>query len=212
MQRDSVRRRLLAIAVMALVSAGMVPTDAHAEWVHEGQAKQGRWTAGLRAGLALPTQEMLRGTDTNLGPAVNAQIQYGLNRFFAVGFMVEWERRGWDQESPSGKIGTLNTISLMPTLEFRPGRLGAVMPYLSTGLGANVNTFNEASGVAKTSFGTTFAWRVASGLDYPLTDKLMLNAEIAWKRNRGGLDVGGTNVGSFDASTANLLFGVKYTF
>lgn len=212
MQKHSVRRGLLAVAALALLSVGTIAETARAEWVHEGQAKEGRWTAGLRAGLTLPTQEMFRGTDTNLGPAVNGQIQYGLNRFFAVGFMVEWERRGWDQESPSGKIGTLNTISFMPTLEFRPGRVGAVMPYLSTGMGANLNTFNEASNIAKTSFGTTFAWRVAGGMDYPLTEKLMLNAEIAWKRNRGSLEVGGAHVGSFDASTANLLFGVKYTF
>lgn len=86
------------------------------------------------------------------------------------------------------------------------------MPYVSTGIGVNVNSFSEENGIPKTSFANTFAFRLAGGLDYALSERLMLNAELAWKRNRGGLEVANQNVGSFDASSANLLFGVKYTF
>ena len=56
----------------------------------------------------------------------------------------------------------------------------------------------------------TFAWRTAGGLDYALTNwfsgapkGLMLNTEIAWKRNQA-------NVG--EASAISMIFGVRYTF
>lgn len=208
------KQNLLGMAlVCGLLGWSVLPaTAADFGWVHEGQAKEGKWTMGFRAGFSIPTQEAIAGNDAGLGPALNFQVQYGLNKYFAVGFMLEWEHRGFDQENPSLDVGSLNTVSLMPTLEFRPGRFGVLVPYLSTGIGVNVNSFSEESGVPKSSFANTFAFRLAGGVDYPLTDKLMLNAELAWKRNRGGLEVGNQNAGSFDASTANLLFGVKFTF
>ena len=208
----SLRRVPLSVLALLAMALGGFPSLASAEWVHEGQAKEGKWTASFRAGFSIPTQEMIVNTDGGLGPAVNLHLQYGLNRFFAAGFMLEWEHLGYEQERPNRDIGTRNTISLLPTLEFRPGRFGNVIPYISTGIGINVNTFDEEPGVPSTSLSNTFAWRVAGGVDYPITEQLMLNAELAWKRNRGGLEVGNVDVGSFDASTANLLFGVKYTF
>ncbi len=208
----SLRQSLLAAGLGLALAAVSLPAPSHAEWVHEGQAREGKWTAGLRAGLAIPTQETLNGFDAGLGPALNLQLQYGLNKFFAVGFMLEWERRGIDTEGSGAKIGTMDTISLLPTLEFRPGRFGSAIPYLSAGIGVNVNTFNEKPGVANTSFANTFAFRLAGGIDYPLTDRFMLNTELAWKRNRGGLEVSNQDAGNFDSSSANLLFGVKYTF
>ncbi|MFO0774908.1 MAG: outer membrane beta-barrel protein [Nitrospiraceae bacterium] len=204
-------RQLFCAAAVAAASFTMLPT-AQADWVHEGQAQEGRWTAGFRAGLSIPTQETIPTTDAGLGPAVNLQVQYGLNRFFRAGMLVEWDRHTFDNQVTGSKVGTSNTITVLPTLEYRPGHFGAVIPYLSTGIGANINMFDESRGIAKTSMGTTFAFRLAGGLDYALSDRLMLNAELAWKRNRGGLEVGGVNAGSFDASSANLLFGVKYTF
>ena len=212
MRPMSVRQVALPILAITAIAMTSLPSHAHAQWVHEGQAKEGQWTASFRAGFSIPTQETIVNTDGGLGPAVNLHLQYGLNRYFAAGFMVEWERMGYEQQRPNVDIGTRNTISLLPTLEYRPGRFGSVIPYLSTGIGLNVNTFDEEPGIPKTSLANTFAWRVAGGIDFPITDRLMLNAELAWKRNRGGLEVGNVDVGSFDASTANLLFGAKYTF
>lgn len=206
------RRPSLPLIALMTGLLSYFPFSANAEWVHEGQAQEGKVTASFRAGISIPTQETIVNTDGGVGPAVNLHLQYGLNRYFAAGFMVEWERLGYNQQRPNVDIGTRNTVSLLPTLEYRPGRFGSVIPYLQTGIGVNVNTFNEEPGIPRTSLSNTFAWRIAGGFDIPLTNQLMLNAELAWKRNRGSLEVGNVDAGSFDASTANLLFGVKYTF
>lgn len=97
--------------------------------------------------------------------------------------------------------GTVNTISLFPaTVEFRPWQAGSVVPYVTTGIGVNVNTKDVDD---------TFAWRLGGGVDYPLTELipsappgLMLNVETAWKRNQPGAEL----------SSMGLLFGVRHTY
>ena len=204
----------IAVAVFC-TWGGMSPVSTHAQWVAEGQAPEGRWTAGFRAGFSPLTQEMFAGTDTSVGPVLNFMGMYGINKWMNVGLMLEWNRHSVDTEG-GRDIGTLNTVSLLPTVEFRPGRFGRVVPYGSVGIGVNVNSFSEDDAYKRTagsvSAANTFAFRLAGGVDYPLNDRLALNTELAWKRNRGGLELGGADAGSFDASSVNLLFGVKYTF
>jgi hypothetical protein len=72
---------------------------------------------------------------------------------------------------------------------------------VSTGIGVNINS-NDVQ--------DSFAWRTAGGIDYALANwftrapkGLMLNTEVAWKRNH-------TNIG--DLSALNMLFGLRYTF
>ena len=204
------------IVVVALCAwGGFSPLSTHAQWVPEGQAPVGRWTAGFRAGFSPLTQEMFAGTDTSVGPVLNFMGMYGINKWMNVGLMLEYNRHSVSTEGPQD-IGTLNTVSLLPTVEFRPGRFGRVVPYGSVGIGVNVNSFSEDDTFKRTagsvSPANTFAFRLAGGVDYPLNDRLALNTELAWKRNRGGLELAGADAGSFDASSINLLFGVKYTF
>ncbi|MGZ8405703.1 MAG: hypothetical protein ACXW38_08515 [Nitrospira sp.] len=85
-------------------------------------------------------------------------------------------------------------------LEYRPGHFGPFVPYVTTGIGVNVNTNNVEN---------TFAWRIGGGMDYALSNLvssapkgLMLNVETAWKRNHP----------ASDGSTIGLLFGVRHTF
>lgn len=194
---------------------GLSPLSAHAQWVAEGQAPEGRWTAGFRAGFSPLTQEMFGGTDTSVGPVLNFMGMYGVNKWMNVGLMLEYNRHGVSTEGPQD-IGTLNTVSLLPTVEFRPGRYGRLVPYGSVGMGVNVNSLSQDD-ASKRNMGTlsapnTFAFRLAGGVDYPLSDKLALNTEVAWKRNRGGLERNDVDAGPFDASSINILFGVKYTF
>jgi outer membrane protein len=155
--------------------------------------EEGTFTAGFRVGPAFTTQD---GGVSTAGPALNFQGMYGLNQWFRVGMMLEWERHGLD-----GRDGTVDTISLLPaTLEFRPGRLGPFVPYITTGIGVNVNTKD---------IDNTFAWRLGGGVDYALSylgsgvpKGLMLNVETAWKRNQPGAEL----------SSMGLLFGVRHTF
>ena len=156
---------------------------------------------------------------SGVGPALNFQGLYGLNKWMNVGLMLEWEHRSVDLQRTNTDVGSLNTVSLLPMVEFRPGRLGRLIPYASAGIGVNVNSFSEddtfkrAGG--KVDPTNTFAFRLAGGVDYPLNSHLALNTEIAWKRNRSGVDT--SNLGtaantSFDASSFNFLFGARYTF
>lgn len=192
--------------------------SAQAEWVHEGQANEGKWTLGARTGFNIPTQTWSDDTKTSIGPTpINLQAMYGINKWIRLGFMMEWERRSIDARNQTSDLGTLNTVSLLPTVEFRPGHFSSVVPYLSTSIGVNVNSFSEADaaenrGLQKISQANTFAYRLAGGLDFPLTDSLKLNTEVAWKRNRGGLEINNQDVGSVDSSSMNLLVGVRYTF
>ena len=161
-------------------------------WVHEGMAEEGKFTAGFRVGPSFMTQS--NSVDT-VGPLVNFQGMYGLNRWFRVGMMLEWQRHGGDVG------GAINTISILPVnLEYRPGHFGPFVPYLTTGIGVNINTNNVSD---------SFAWRFGGGVDYALTNLmsgapqgLMLNVETVWKRNHANAD----------GSTMGLLFGVRHTF
>jgi hypothetical protein len=162
-------------------------------WVHEGMAEEGGFTGGFRVGPSFTTQNS--GVST-VGPLVNFQGLYGLNRWFRVGMIIEWERHGVDV----GR-GGVNTVSILPVnLEYRPGHFGPLVPYLTTGIGVNINTRNVSD---------SFAWRVGGGFDYALTNLvagapkgLMLNVETAWKRNHA----------TADFSTLGLIFGVRHTF
>jgi outer membrane protein len=196
---------------------GLWSTVSAADWVHEGQVMEGRWTAGLRGGISLLTQEAFDDTNGDIGPAVNGQLLYGLNKWFAAGLMVEWERRGFDIDlNPAPQFGTLNTVSLLPTLEFRPGRFGSVAPYLSTGIGVNVNSFSGKAtplgNFSEAKMNNTLAFRLAGGIDYPLSENVALNMEVAWKRNRGTIEDPSLGEAGFDATSMNLLFGLRMTF
>lgn len=165
-----------------------------AEWVHEGMAEAGKFTAGFRVGPSFTTQSA--GVST-AGPAMNFQGMFGLNKWFRLGMMLEWENHGLD----SPRSGSVNTVTLLPVnLEYRPGHFGALIPYVTSGIGVNINTKDQAD---------SFAWRFGAGLDYPMTSLfqgapkgLMLNMETAWKRNSA----------DGDRSTMGLLFGVRHTF
>jgi outer membrane protein len=181
------------MVLTVLLSA--IPTLSHAaEWVHEGMAEEGKIMAGVRVGPSFITQSA--GVST-VGPAVNVQGMYGLNKWFRLGMMLEWENHGLDKP----RNGSVDTITILPVnLEYRPGHFGNFIPYFTTGIGVNINTKDVKD---------SFAWRVGGGIDYALTNLvqsapkgLMLNMEAAWKRNH--VDA--------DASALGLLFGVRHTF
>ena len=175
---------------------------------------------GLRTGLAIPTQKVIQdfGNSTSIGPIINVEALYALREWVRVGLMLEWHRhtiRTWGPE-----FGTLNIVSILPTVEFRPTRealqehgIEAFTPYASIGLGVNSNSFSKASGLgnASVSFHDTFALRLAGGLDFPITSHWALNGELAWNKNSGDYQLNATD-GRFNASSLNLLVGIRTQF
>lgn len=181
----------LMVFVLLTFSSGSASA---ADWVHDGMAEPGKWTTGFRLGPSFITQDSVLNTG---GPVLNFQGLYGINRWFRLGGMLEWENHGFDRGP-----GSLDSVTLLPLLlEYRPGHFGPVIPYISTGIGVNINS-NDVQ--------DSFAWRTAGGIDYALNNwvpaapkGLMLNTEVAWKRNH-------TDIG--DVSAISMLFGLRYTF
>jgi len=185
---------------------------------------------GLRAGAAIPTQKVLKntGNGTSIGPLVNGEVLYALREWVRVGMMLEWHQHSIDLWGP--KLGTLGVFSILPTVEFRPDRstrerlgwesfvnydlgLKSLIPYVSLGLGANVHSFSNSKEVADRagSFSTTFALRVATGIDIALNSKWSLNTEVAWNSDSGTYKFNGQEA-DFNASTLNLLVGIRTQF
>jgi len=208
----SIRSWLLALLVLCM---GSLPfsTVALAEDGKQqlGGIEAGKWVLGFRAGFAPLTQQLSDNTSTSIGPLVNFQGLYSFNTWFLAGLMVEWERHGVSLERPDVDLGHQDTVSVLPTIELRPVKLGQISPYVNMSFGVNVNGFGEdRSGVISPS--NTFAWRLGWGADYRLNERFALNTEWAYKRNDGHVTVNGVRDNDWNASSFGFLFGAKMFF
>ena len=174
----------------------------------------------LRAGVATPTQTVLNnvGNDTTVASLFNTDANYAFKEWLRVGVMYEWHEHTINFNGP--KFGNLTVNTFLATVEFRmpraklePHGLTWLTPYASLGFGANVHGFKEhqqAEGNIGT-FPTTFAFRMATGIDIPLTEQLGINTEIAWNRDSGTYQFNGADAG-FNASTLNILGGIRLRY
>jgi outer membrane protein len=197
-------RELFAVGVL-LTGMMLDPFAVRSVWAED------KWTFGFRVGPAFYTQDVIEDTSSSVGPAINFQALYGIAKYISVGLAIEWERHSVESEAPSVDLGTVNTVSVLPTIEIRPGRYGKFMPYGTLAFGVNVNSFSEDDALAGANLDmdNTFAFRIGAGTDYFLTPKLALNTELAWKRNAGDVTVAGGQT-DFNASSILFLFGVRY--
>lgn len=197
---------LLALLTFSLIPTGQVlAEDGKQDF---GGIEAGKWVLGMRAGFAPLTQQLSGNTSTDVGSLVNFQAMYSLNQWLLVGMMLEWERHAVDQERPQRDLGHQDTVSVLPTVELRPGNFGSLSPYVNMGLGVNVNGFGENTNT-RISPSNTFAWRLGWGADYMLTKQVALNAEMAYKRNDGHATINGARNDDWNASSFGFLFGVK---
>jgi hypothetical protein len=196
-----------------MVSALLLCSHAKAEdWkMEQGGIEPGKVVLGMRAGFVPLTQSLTANSSTDVGPLVNFQAMYSLNKFFLVGIMLEWERHSVNRERPYRDWGHQDTVSVLPTVEVRPVRFGPISPYANMSFGMNVNSFGENS-ATRISPGNTFAWRLGWGADYMLTKQFALNAEMAYKRNDGHATVDGNRNNDWNASSFGFLVGAKLFF
>jgi outer membrane protein len=210
--------RVLSIGILLLTTAAG-PSVAE-EWKPaDGGIEAGKVVLGMRAGFAPVTQQVSGGaftpggTSTDVGSLVNFLGMYSVNRWLLVGMMLEWERHSMSTERTGTDLGHQDTVSVLPTVELRPVRLGPVVPYVNMSMGVNVNSFGEARNVGRISPSNTFAWRLGWGADWMLTKQFALNTEMAYKRNDGHVTVGnGVQVNDWNASSFGFLFGAKLFF
>jgi outer membrane protein len=210
-------QRYVAMLILVGAIAAAIPFNAvqAQDWKWTpGGTEPGKWLFGFRAGFAPLTQELRTNFQTDVGSLVNVQGMYSVSKWVMAGLMLEWERHGISQERPSVDVGHLDTVSLLPTVEVRPGRLGPVAPYASMGFGVNVNSFGESNAIRGTTISPSnnFAWRLAWGADYFLTRTLALNAEMGYKRNDGHVTINGVQSSDWNASSFGFLVGVRALF
>ncbi len=209
MRKQVLKAKLIGILFAVVVTAFPLSHRAVAE--EFGGTEPGSWVLGFRVGFAPLTQQLSENTSTSLGPLVNFQGLYSLNSWLLVGMMLEWERHSVSVEQPDVDLGHQDTVSVLPTLEIRPVRLGEVIPYVNMSFGVNVNSFGEDVAI-RISPSNTFAWRLGWGADYKLNDRFALNGEWAYKRNDGHTTGTGGRNDDWNASSFGFLFGGKMFF
>jgi len=199
------------IGMLLTMSAVVFPPSNAALAEEFGGIEAGKWVLGFRAGFAPLTQQLSDNTSTSIGPLVNFQGLYSLNTWLLVGMMLEWERHGVSVEQPDVDLGHQDTVSVLPTVELRPVKLGRMTPYVNMSFGVNVNSFGEDTPI-RISPSNTFAWRLGWGADYRLNERFALNAEWAYKRNDGHTTGTGGRNDDWNASSFGFLFGGKMFF
>ena len=209
MRKWSFKTRLIGVLLAVLATLSALPSPILAE--EFGGTEPGKWVLGFRVGFAPLTQQLSDNTSTSIGPLVNFQGLYSLNTWLLVGMMLEWERHGVSVERPDVDLGHQDTVSVLPTLEIRPVRLGQVIPYVNMSFGVNVNSFGEDTAI-RISPSNTFACRLGWGADYKLSERFALNAEWAYKRNDGHTTGTGGRNDDWNASSFGFLFGGKLFF
>ncbi len=197
---------------LLLIGLGAGQVQAEEMKMQDGGIEAGKWVLGMRAGFAPLTQQLSPNTSTDVGSLVNFEALYSLNTWLLLGMMVEWERHSVSVERPSADLGHQDTVSVLPTVEISPVRLGPIVPYVNMGFGVNVNSFGEARNVGTISPSNNFAWRLGWGADWMFTKQLAANVEMAYKINDGHATTNTGRINDWNASSFGFLFGLKMFF
>lgn len=202
--------RLVFVMLLASLFA-LVPAHPSA-----AEEMRGHWGFGIRAGLSSLTQNVDSGTEGKVGPIVGGNVLYAVMDQAFVGLNLEWEQHKVVDGPGHFDYGMENTLSILPFMEVRLPVSSEVYPYLSLGMGVNINSFSESGDIDPTKIipDNTFALKLGLGTDFPVSPSLAINGEIGWKYNSGNVDFkgGGVGLGSGDnnISVVSLMVGFRF--
>jgi opacity protein-like surface antigen len=155
---------ILSVWVMSLAPVGVDAGEVHSQ--------KGPLGVGVRAGLAVLTQDIEGDIKSGRDALVGAQIFYGMGEadfsgathemvdfFFLgagrrtypvrVGLDVNWEDHKFKDRVTGSTFGTARTITLLPYTELHVKSEGSSFsPYVLFGLGLNLNSFSESAELA----------------------------------------------------------------
>jgi len=205
------------VAGTVLMTAALFLISMSAAFAQNTSIK-GRWGLGVRGGVGVVTQDLADSVQGDLGPIVSGNIMYALEDSLLLGLNVEWETHQINVSSAD--LGDSTTISLLPFVELRGARMANITPYLSLGVGVNLNSFDLSSTgsavFSKLDPPTTVALKIATGADFFITQNAALNAEIGWKYNSGDVDACSPFIGcgtdDWNLSVFSALLGLRYFF
>ncbi len=195
----------------------------------------GKWLGGVKSGALIPVEGIdSRLTASSQDLPVNATLFYGLSDHFLLGMALDWFSFATNAPSgntgsvvtipltPAGNIGSFSTIALTPSIEYRFTPLGQWSPYLTAGVGLNLNMYTPSScpqgaSSCKVSPQDALGGRIGGGSDWFITPRVALSMEIAYLFDATTLTTrtstaGGstTGYGVVNANTICLLFGVNF--
>jgi opacity protein-like surface antigen len=191
------------------------------------QNVDGKLGVGLRGGGGHVTQEVNEDVKARFGPVGEINVFYGASPKLLAGVELSWESYHLLLPCEGCRLGEATVVSVIPTVQYRLVHIEKFFPYVTLGLGINVNQFNESDRFGSTCTGcegidtkNTFAFKVGGGLDYFVTPNFALNGALSWKVNtstNAGYDirVGGTSLVQSDDYRLNvfsLLFGFRYFY
>jgi outer membrane protein len=178
----------------------------------------GKLGVSVRGGFTVPADsELSDGTkiETDTGWNVGGGIIYGINNNFAAALDVIYSET--DAKATGIDIGVGKTTDISLGVQYRFMPQNALVPYVGAGIDVLVNDFSPNSNLLVPSSldtDTTFGGHVSAGIDYFITSKVALNAEL-----RGVLsteadvkDNTGLVGAKYDPSNFSGLFGVRVFF
>jgi outer membrane protein W len=148
------------------------------------------------------------------GIALGAALTGEVSQSFAVEIGVRAESREVDQAigtAPDIRLGSLEMVPITALFQWRPATAGRLHPYV--GAGASLTVGWEKSGALDNlDISPSFAPALQLGVDWRLSERLLLNLDTKWNGLTTDLSSGGNRVARIQIDPLTLGLGIGFRF
>lgn len=140
---------------------------------------------------------------------------YGLGYLFHDKFGVELNSgEGFEHElsTAAGDAGSVERLPVNALVNYYPmgGIDSRIQPYV--GVGVNYTNFYSEKGTGGISVDDSYGAVGQAGLDFAVTENVMLNGNVSYANVDADINAGGSKVGSVDIDPVTVGGGVTYRF